>query len=360
MATQKIPGRAIKLGTDTTGDITYFDGAAWRRLPIGEPGQYLTMNAAGTLPEWFKFVYGGTQFGYAMMGLNVTATNTVDKWSFTSDTNAVDHCDAFAANSHNSCCRSDTHGYSNGGEPVPITNRITKFAFASTADGTDVADLLLTLGSQSGNSSGTYGYCCGGNTVSNIPSQLVNDTIQKYSITADLNATDVGNLTVAKLLTVSANSETHGYTMGGGNSVAPPDIVTSDVIENFPFATDTNSTDVSNLTVDRYSGAGCSSETYGYTCGGTRYGNPGVPSGFFTDVIDKFLFATGADATDVGNLTLPNGNMGGSSSTTNGYVIGGYINYIDRIDKFSFATDGNASDIANLTLGRDNNDGTQN
>ena len=50
MATQKIPGRAIKLGTDTAGDVMYFDGAAWRRLPIGEPGQLLTMNASGTFP----------------------------------------------------------------------------------------------------------------------------------------------------------------------------------------------------------------------------------------------------------------------------------------------------------------------
>ncbi len=35
MALQKIPGRAIKLGTDTAGDVAYFDGAAWQRLAIG-------------------------------------------------------------------------------------------------------------------------------------------------------------------------------------------------------------------------------------------------------------------------------------------------------------------------------------
>ena len=41
MATQKIPGRAIKLGTDTEGDVTYFDGLSWVRLPIGDVGDLI-------------------------------------------------------------------------------------------------------------------------------------------------------------------------------------------------------------------------------------------------------------------------------------------------------------------------------
>ena len=65
MATQKIPGRAIKLGTDnapdTIGDVAYFDGVAWKRLAIGTPGQQLTMNQAGTLPHW-GYCFGGSQF----------------------------------------------------------------------------------------------------------------------------------------------------------------------------------------------------------------------------------------------------------------------------------------------------------
>jgi len=354
MATQKIPGRAIKLGTDTAGDITYFDGAAWRRLPIGEPGQMLTMNASGTLPEWYKFVYGGTQFGYGVMGMTGAPgpVNTIDKFSFTSDTNAVDHCDAFSIGSHHSCSRSGTHGYINGGEIFPhltVVNRITKFAFASTANGTDVADVLVGISSNSGNSSGTYGYVCGGflqNGVTRV------NTIQKYTISADVNSTDVGDLSEIISSPTSANSTTHGYRMGGLDTSD-----SSERIDKFPFATDSNASDIANLTITRGGGAGCSSETHGYCAGGHSYDTNPVG---YQDRIDKFLFATGANATDVGNLTLPNGVCGGSSSTTNGYVIGGYINYIDRIDKFSFTTDSNASDIANLTAGRDDLDGTQN
>ena len=359
MAIQKISGRAIKLGSDTAGDIMYHNGTGWVRLEKGEAGEVLSMNLAGTAPEWNAFIYPGTQFGYSVMGFRNPATETIEKFSFASDVDAVDHCDAFAANSHNSCCRSDTHGYSNGGEGEPvtvITNRISKFAFASTATGTDVGDLISASGSNSGNSSGTYGYVCGG---SFMTAPNVWDTIEKYSVTADLNATDVGDLTVAKLLQTSANSTTHGYSCGGGSDVHPS-LSTFDVIESFPFATDVNTTDIANLTIDRYAGSGHSSETHGYTVGGAHYQTPGFPAGGHSDVIDKFLFATGADSTDVGNLHTTNALMGGSSSTENGYIHGGYPNYITRIDKFSFTTDGDAVDIANLTIGRDNNDGTQN
>ena len=359
MATQKIPGRAIKLGTDTAGDVMYFDGAAWRRLPIGEPGQLLTMNASGTFPEWYKFVYGGTQFGYGVMGMTGAPgpVNTVDKFSFTSDTNAVDHCDAFSIGSHHSCSRSGTHGYANAGEIWPhytVVNRITKFAFASTANGTDVADVLVAIGYNSGNSSGTYGYVCGG--VLQDAATRVN-TIQKYSVTTDVNATDVGDLSEVIGMPTSANSTIHGYRMGGNVPLPVSSEYSSERIDKFSFATDGNASDIANLTIARGGGTGCSSETHGYCAGGHSY--TASPVGY-QDRIDKFLFATGADATDVGNLTLPNGVCGGSSSTTNGYVLGGYINYIDRIDKFPFATDSNASDIANLTAGRDDLDGTQN
>ena len=201
------------------------------------------------------------------------------------------------------------------------------------------------------------GYVSGGSTF--LPTLNVLNIIQKFSVTADLNATDVGDLTVAKLLQTSANSTTHGYCCGGNSAVAPGS-TSYDVIENFPFATDVNGSNVSNLTIGRSDGGGHSSLTHGYTSGGSHYNIPGQTDGARSDVIDKFLFATGADSTDVGNLTATNANMGGSSSTENGYVLGGYPYYIRRIDKFSYTTDGNSTDVATLFFGRDNNDGTQN
>ena len=360
MATQKIPGRAIKLGTDTVGDVMYYDGAAWTRLPIGTAGQLLTMNAAGTFPEWNIFQYGGTQYGYAVMGMMAPPTDIVDKFSFVSDTNAVDHCDAFTVGSHHSCSRSGTHGYANGGEQWPhytVVNRITKFAFASSADGTDVADTIVGIGLNSGYSSATHGYIAGGHLQN---SAITVNTIQKYSTSADVNATDVGDLSEAIGQPKGSSSVDYGYRMGGNNPHPVSSEYSSERIDKFPFASDSNATDMANLTMKRGGGAGCSSATHGYCAGGHTYFPPGGGVHGYKDIIDKFSFATGADATDVGDLTAPNGVNGASSSTGFGYVIGGYPGYIDRIDKFSFTTDGNASDIANLTAGRDDLDGTQN
>ncbi len=366
MALQKIPGRAIKLGTDTAGDVAYFDGAAWQRLAIGTAGQALTMNEAGTLPTWGNvWKFQGDYYGYAVMGFNATPVgpiNAVDKYSFASDTDAVDHCDTFAVGSHLSCSRSATHGYANAGEVYPSpqhTNRITKFSFASSVTGTDVADLLQASGTNTGNSSGTYGYVCGGAAGANNPIVAQTNVIQKYSVTTDANATDVGDLTLGKRGSGEANSITHGYTMGGaaGQSGIPEaPLTSSDVIEKFSFATDGNATDIANMTDHRYMLAGCSSTTHGYSIGGHATSGPVG----YRDIIDKFSFATEADSIDVGNLIAVNGLCAGSSSTTHGYNHGGYPDYLDRIEKISFTTDGDATDIANLAVRRDNSGGVQN
>ena len=59
-------------------------------------------------------------------------------------------------------------------------------------------------------------------------------------------------------------------------------------------------------------------------------------------------------------MTANNGNSAGCSSTTFGYNMGSWPDYIDRIEKFPFASDTNATDIANLVIGRDDLGGTQN
>ena len=92
----------------------------------------------------------------------------------------------------------------------------------------------------------------------------------------------------------------HGYASGGTTGAV------SNVIDKFPFASDTNATDVGNLTVARRHAAGQSSSTYGYTSGGS--------TGAYSDVIDKFPFASDTNATDVGNLTVARSYVAGQSS----------------------------------------------
>jgi hypothetical protein len=170
--------------------------------------------------------------------------------------------------------------------------------------------------------------------------------IDKFPFASDANATDVGNLSVSRRSTnAGQSSDVSGYTSAGFGPTW------SNVIDKFPFATNANATDVGDVTFGRYSATGQSSDVSGYTSGG-RTDSGVVPYGTSRDnIIDKFPFATNANATDVGDLTFARSDGASQSSTLSGYTSGGYSTpSITRnvIDKFPFASNANATDVGDL------------
>ena len=138
-----------------------------------------------------------------------------------------------------------------------------------------------------------------------------------------------------------------GYTSGGRNSTSPPEVTNR--IDKFPFATNANATDVGDLTLERRAVTGQSSDVSGYTSGGYPSGGyvpPGIPPS--VNIIDKFPFAADANATDVGDLLSRRNSLAGQSSSVSGYVSGSS----NVIEKFPFASNGNATDVGDLTVGR--------
>jgi hypothetical protein len=226
-------------------------------------------------------------------------------------------------------------GYTSGGSGS--SNVIDKFSFVSDGNATDVGDLTIARQSGAGQSSKTFGYTSGGSAGPPVSP----NTIDKFSFTSNGNATDVGDLTVARggyVVPAGQSSDTFGYTSGGSSL---------NVIDKFAFTSDGNATDVGDLSTIRGNLSGQSSPEYGngYTAGGN---NPVV------DTIDKFPFAADGNATDVANLTLARYMPSGQSSTTHGYASGGYLAPTQRdiIDKFSFASDADATDVGNLSIAK--------
>jgi hypothetical protein len=132
--------------------------------------------------------------------------------------------------------------------------------------------------------------------------------------------------------------ETYGYATGSYNHAAA---------QKFPFATQTNSTSVGNLTIARGDGAGCSSDTYGYCAGGYQPSTAGK-----SNIIDKMAFATDADFTDVGDITqAKNMITGGCSSASHGYVLhgSGGSGWTTDLEKFSFTSDGGSTIVGNFS-----------
>jgi hypothetical protein len=136
----------------------------------------------------------------------------------------------------------------------------------------------------------------------------------------------------------------YGYTSGG--YLLPNHY---NIIDKFPFATDADATDVGDLsTSNRYQVTGQSSAENGYTSGGRIAYNTAS-----WNTIDKFPFATDGNATDIANLTQSRYTAAAQSSSDYGYTSGGGSpSALNIIDKFPFATNADATDVGDLTAAR--------
>ena len=52
VSTNSVNGTMIALGSDAQGDMMFYNGTDWVRLPKGSAGQVLEMNSGATAPEW--------------------------------------------------------------------------------------------------------------------------------------------------------------------------------------------------------------------------------------------------------------------------------------------------------------------
>lgn len=232
-------------------------------------------------------------------------------------------------------------GYTSGGQS-PASNVVDKFPFSADGNATDVGDLTVARFEIAGQSSTTSGYTSGGNL-----GPAFSNIIDKFPFAANANATDVGDLTESRGGVAGQSSSTSGYRSGGSY----PRVNT---IDKFSFAADGNATDVGDLTRIARNVTGQSSTTHGYTSGGY---NHSVSPATFSNIIDKFPFAASGNASDVGDLTQTRSAASGQSSTASGYTSGGFTftpggySYVNTIDKFPFASNGNASDVGDLVTG---------
>ena len=217
-------------------------------------------------------------------------------------------------------------GYTSGNSPN--SNVISRFTFGSANNATDWGDLTVARFSRAGQVSSTHGYTTGG------PAGAGPDVIDKFSFTSSGDATDVGNLTAGRFYACGQSSARHGYTSGGTPN--------GNVIDKFTFVSDANATDVGDLIISRRSSAGHSSTTTGFV-------TTGFPD---VNIIQSFSFASDGNATDLGDLSRDKSDVSGCSSSTDGYACGGGGQnapiLINSIDKFSFVGSGNSTDHGDL------------
>jgi len=221
-----------------------------------------------------------------------------------------------------------TTSYFTSGGYQPNHASIDKNAMATDGNSTDQGDLTLARRGITGTSSTTHGYLAGGYATG---TWATNITIDKFAMATTADSTDVGDLTTGWQTGCGITSTAYGYVAGGYTNPSPTG--SARIAHKYSFATDGGSTLVGNVmqySTD-YVGGG-SSETYGYTMGG--YNSPGDGQ------IDKFDYASETATYAVGTLIA--GNGGCATQSTDGYVytVGSFpASYTTRIDKMSTASD---------------------
>lgn len=185
------------------------------------------------------------------------------------------------------------------------------------------------------------GYTSGGLNATPGPST---NNIDRFSFASDSSIVDYTDTSPAGLFeSIGASSEFKGYIIGGEETIRFKSYRT------FNFANKSAAIEVGNLSNEIALGAGHSSTTHGYVSGGY---NPSLPGGFEDDII-KFSFAFDSSSVKTGVLTASKYDLTGASSITHGYTMGGFMPgaVSSAIEKFPFAVDSNATNIGTLQTG---------
>lgn len=276
--------------------------------------------------------------GIFFAGQGTSGSNVIDYITISSTGNATDFGD-LDQNRENfrGALGSSTRGVVGGGATSP-SDLIQYITIASTGNASTFGDLLTTTTQGSGVSNETRGLFCNGNAGAD------SNVIEYITIASTGNSTDFGDSTQARVLPASAGNTTRAVMAGGRVGGSP--FTRYNIMDYVTIASTGNASDFGDLTVARDSLAGCSSSTRAVFGGGY------VSSA--KDEIDYVTTASTGNATDFGNLSTGTSNLMAASSKTRGTFAGGYDGggVSNRIEYITIANTGNSTDFGDLTLAR--------
>ena len=240
--------------------------------------------------------HSGTD-GFVISGnVGYTPTTSIEKYSHASDGNAILHGDVNVAHSGQPAGCSDMSaqkGHVLGGSSATgnSDSKREKFDFSSNTTATLSGDLVQACHNQAGNSSTTYGYAAGGHATGQGSSFI---TIQKFAFATDVISEVYSGVLTKNRGSTGCSSLTHGFAVGSYAIAAPTGPQSR--IDKYSFASEADATTVGELTAVIQGNTSCSSTDYGWSMGGQP---PAT-----TDRIDRFAFASQGNSTDLGNLSL--------------------------------------------------------
>ena len=238
--------------------------------------------------------YGGAGFGSLTRGFfagDVTEGNVIESFEYASQGNSADFGNLTVGRQGPAGLSNTTRGVIGGGEDGDISsparaNTIDYITMATAGNATDFGDLVLARAYAGATGNATRGIFTGGD----IHPSYKNE-IDYITIASTGNATDFGDLTQVRNLNASVSNATRGV-CGGGNKGSSPN--SSNEIDYVTIASTGDATDFGDLTVARWSLGGMSNSTRGAFAGGAVPGDK--------DEIDFITIASTGDAADFGDL----------------------------------------------------------
>ena len=275
------------------------------------------------------------------LGSSGDSTNgTINKVQISTTGNAVGFGDVLTASTANGGAMSggQYRALFAGGDQPSVSNVICYKQYSSDGNFADFGDLSAGRQLLTGTGNATRGIFAGGRT--GIGPTVPSNVIDAVSYASLGNATDFGDLTVARIGLSSMQSPTRGVFAGGGSP--------ANVIDFITFSSAGNATDFGDLTgvsSKNYFG-GSSTEIKGVFAGG---GAPGDPS-----TINILTIASAGNSEDFGDLTQSRILMASASNGTRSVFFGGQQNApggpaSNVIDYVTIATTGNATDFGDVS-----------
>lgn len=209
------------------------------------------------------------------------------------------------------------------------------------------------------------GYAFGGTSTPNSPLATGAQTVERFPFATDTNATqlpgvlypDNTGIGAYRIINGAVSSSTHGYNLGGNSQ---PDNTTYDTLGRFPFANPWSvGSNVGVLSTYKENNPATSqNQSYGYNFGGFNNRLPG--GGLSVSNIDRFpLAAETTNATLIGNLSVVTSSNSSSSSGIRAYSYGGGTPAgFNNFERFAFASEfGNTILLATVPVGTRNSTG---
>jgi len=286
--------------------------------------------------------YPGAAGFMALCGGGYTSdfSNVIDEFNMITAGNATDFGDLVTARS--GCCTnsSNIRILWSGGETGSNHAQQDYVHFATKGNAADFGDLSEAQGNTT---RGT------GNNIKAVTSSGSgnSDLLNTFTFATLGTSASFGNLTAGRNGAPQGTTNGVRGTYSGG--MAPNQ---SDVIDFIEISTDGNATDFGDLSVARGEASSADSKTRSVIFSG-RTNTPS--SGTIADVIDSFETASQGNAVNFGDMNVPRKGMaGGLSNSIKGFSAGGTASpgNTNSIEQVTIASAGNGSDFGDLSVTR--------